>query len=79
MDHGARIAGSWAGRELTIGFDQGFLVAFEPIPDVGGRVDQFSSSTRLLSEWRLGYKTSLNVDAALAIADYGQLTSSRDW
>jgi hypothetical protein len=79
VDHGARIAGSWAGRELTIGFDQGFLVASEPIADVGDRVDQFNSNTRLKSEWRLGYKTSLNVDAALAIADYGQLTSSRDW
>lgn len=79
VDHAASIAGHLTGNKLKIGFDQRFLVTSQPVPDVGGRADQFSAATHLTSEWRLGYKTSLAIDAALALTDYDQLTSSRDW
>jgi hypothetical protein len=79
IDHAARIAGRLKGDKLTIGFDQHFLVASQPVQDVGGRADQFIAATHLTSEWRLGYKTSLEVDAALTLSDYDQLNSSRDW
>jgi len=79
IDHAARIDGRWSGNGLKIGFDQVFLATSQPLPDVGGRADQFTAATSLTSEWRLGYKTSLEVDAALTLTDYDQLTSSRDW
>jgi hypothetical protein len=79
VDHAARIGGRWSGSGLRIGFEQSFLAVSQPLPDVGGRADQLTAATSLTSEWRLGYKTSLEVDAALTLTDYDQLTSSRDW
>ncbi|HKS36000.1 MAG TPA: outer membrane beta-barrel protein [Verrucomicrobiae bacterium] len=79
VDHAASIAGRLTGNKLKLGFDQRFLVTSQPVPDVGGRTDQFTAATHLTSEWRLGYKTSLQVDAALTLTDYEQFTSSRDW
>ncbi len=79
IDHAGRVAGRWSGSKLGIGFDQAFLASSQSSPDVGGRVDQFTATSGLTSELRLGYKTSLQVDAALALADNETFASSRDW
>jgi hypothetical protein len=74
-------AGTWPFARLVLGFSEAINSSTAPVVDVGARTEQLSSTTGLTSRYRLGEKTSMEINAGLSILEYADpsYVSSWDW
>ena len=69
VEHHASLAGSWVMSKLSLGLRQRFDQTKEGVVEVGGRLQQRQYNTELTSKYKLGEKTSVELNPRLTISE----------
>lgn len=79
VDHHASLAGSWVMSKLSLGLRQRFDQTETGLIEVGERLRQRQYSTELTTRYKLGEKTSIELNPRLTISETENLIGYTEW
>lgn len=79
VNHHASLAASWAGSKLSLGLIQTFDQTEGGVVEVGQRLQQRQYTTQLASKYKLGERTSVELNPRLSIAETEGLIGYTEW
>ena len=79
VDHHASLDGSWVMSKLSLGLRQRFDQTTSGLVEVGERLRQRQYNTELTSRYKLGEKTSIELNPRLTISETENLIGYTEW
>lgn len=79
VDHHAGLAGSWVMSKLSLGLKQKFDQTTTGLIEVGERLQQRQYTTEVTSKYKLGEKTSIELNPRLTISETEDLIGYTEW
>ncbi|HUI06167.1 MAG TPA: outer membrane beta-barrel protein [Verrucomicrobiae bacterium] len=79
VDHHANLAASWAGAKLSLALTQTFDQTKTGVIEVGQRLQQREYATILTSKYKLGERTSVELNPRLTISETDGLIGSKEY